>query len=93
MTPSRPPAEPQEVADNRDRRNSIRMVLEALILAALLWTGSTLVELTVQMATVQAQMVALTAQMTDAPAMYRQIAVNTARLDRVEVALGMRGSK
>lgn len=67
----------EEVSDTRNWQ-SVRTVLEALILAAMLWSARTQVTMLAQIAVLQTQVVALTTQLSDVPGV-------SARVSRLEV--------
>lgn len=67
---------------------SIRTVMEGLILAVLVWTGSSLVAVKSQLAVLQVQVATIQTQLADLPAMRSKIDTLEVRVARNERDLG-----
>lgn len=62
----------------------VRGVLEAVIVAALLWTGSSLIALREQNAVMSAQLTMIQSQLLDVPAMKLELAEHGVEIDRLK---------
>ena len=62
----------------------VRGILEAVIVAALIWTGSSLIALREQNAVMHAQLTMIQSQLLDVPSMKLQLAENGIEIDRLQ---------
>lgn len=78
------------MTDTQQQRNwqSVRTVLEGLILAVLVWTGSSLVGVKSQLAVLQVQVATIQTQLADLPAMRSRVDTLEVRVARNEQDLG-----
>jgi capsule polysaccharide export protein KpsE/RkpR len=77
------------VASEEAKRNwaSVRIVIEGLMLAAVLWSARTQVEMVTQVAVVQADIAAIRAQLADVPSLTQRVATNDARIESLKEQL------
>jgi cell division protein FtsB len=70
------------VASEEAKRNwaSVRIVIEGLMLAAVLWSARTQVEMVTQVAVVQADIAAIRAQLADVPSLTQRVATLEAQV-------------
>lgn len=70
------------MSDQAPRWQSLRTVLEAVIVALLLWTGRSLVTLQTQIAVVQADIQGLRGQLSDVPRLTSTVAELKVQVER-----------
>lgn len=69
---------------------SFRTVLECLIVGALMWTGSSLVQLKTQGAVIQSQLAAVQVTIADVPALRIEQVKSRAELDQLRVEMNQK---
>lgn len=73
-----------EQAQSGSKLQKIRGILEAVIVAALLWTGSSLIALREQNAVMSAQLTMIQSQLLDVPAMKLELAEHGVEITRLK---------
>ena len=78
------------MSESNNQRNwaSVRVVMEGLILAVLVWTGSSLVAVKSQLAVLQVQVATIQTQLADLPNMRSRLDTMEVRVARNERDLG-----
>ena len=71
------------MAEPMNKLQSIRTILECVIVAVLIWTGSSLVEFKTQMAVVQSQLTGIQVGLADVPKLKEEAAVARAERDAI----------
>jgi hypothetical protein len=67
---------------------TVRTGIQALTLAALIWSGRTQLDLVTQVAVLQENVLQLRAQLADVPGMANRITRNEVRIENIERRLG-----